>query len=234
MKTLSTAAALAALVLVPAPARAATPLADGQLCGYSMMSDPTGPDGTMTGYLEGGPVFAVADDLAGNPVSVTLTCTIQTGWDLSHAGTDAVSASASGTGVAVLPPTPYRFTMADPWEPLSLCTEVILVDGHGETHHLYWDDSSNGGAHDFSTSPTAKCFGPCNLAFPSNCDPPPCEDEIGLHCRVVGFHTVPAVFDAVSSVFVDVVDPAICPVLVTAYPPEGDVPNLWDCPPYES
>lgn len=32
---------------------------------------------------------------------------------------------------------------------------------------------------------------------------------------------------------VPLVDQLVCPVLVLLFPPEGDVPDLWDCPPYE-
>lgn len=27
-------------------------------------------------------------------------------------------------------------------------------------------------------------------------------------------------------------DPLVCPVLATMFPPEGDIPGVWDCPPY--
>ena len=30
------------------------------------------------------------------------------------------------------------------------------------------------------------------------------------------------------------VDMVVCPVLAVAFPPQGDVPGIWDCPPYES
>lgn len=28
------------------------------------------------------------------------------------------------------------------------------------------------------------------------------------------------------------VDPIVCPVIVPVFPPEGDIPGVWDCPPY--
>lgn len=27
-------------------------------------------------------------------------------------------------------------------------------------------------------------------------------------------------------------DQLVCPVLALVYPPEGDIPGVWDCPPY--
>jgi hypothetical protein len=35
-------------------------------------------------------------------------------------------------------------------------------------------------------------------------------------------------------IFYEVVDPAVCPPLATVVPPEGDVDNVYDCPPYGS
>jgi hypothetical protein len=30
----------------------------------------------------------------------------------------------------------------------------------------------------------------------------------------------------------DDLDPTLCPLLATAFPPSGDIPGVWDCPPY--
>ena len=30
----------------------------------------------------------------------------------------------------------------------------------------------------------------------------------------------------------NLIDALSCPVLAIMFPPEGDVPGLWDCPPY--
>ena len=30
------------------------------------------------------------------------------------------------------------------------------------------------------------------------------------------------------------IDGVVCPVLAVAFPPQGDIPGIWDCPPYEA
>jgi hypothetical protein len=67
---------------------------------------------------------------------------------------------------------------------------------------LYWDDE----AEVWSTDPGVLCY-----------DFGPEPDPLG---------------EVVDGLFVDVVDPLLCAVLVTQYPPEGDLPGIWDCPPY--
>ena len=55
----------------------------------------------------------------------------------------------------------------------------------------------------------------------------PCDN----HVHTPEFDPVGDLNDAV---FVRHVDPLLCPVLAAAYPPEGDVPGVWECPPYHS
>ena len=221
MRTLSIAAAVVALAFGPvAPAGAEPPAVHGPLCHFYS---------TSPGVFTGGPVAVVAGDPSGNPVSVTLTCSIRSG--ATHTAPVIASASASGTSVVTLPPTPFDWDV-EPDTVVSLCTALTVVDAHGETHRLYWNPYSGGGDGRFSTSDTAACDLPCTLEYPSSCTPPCEDDAIQLHC------IVPAVLDLVDAVFIDVVDPAVCPVLAQMFPPEGDVDYpvlgdpLWDCPPY--
>jgi hypothetical protein len=44
------------------------------------------------------------------------------------------------------------------------------------------------------------------------------------------FDSVPPLDDLTRTV----VDPLVCPLLATLLPPDGDVPGIWDCPPYAS
>lgn len=229
-------AALLALAFVPGVPAGAAPTVDGELCDFvttGLLAD----DGTETFVIDGGPLVAAdLSDAVANPVTMTLRCSIQPGFDYRHTAPDAASASATGTGAVTLPPTPVEVALdPDEWWEFTYCTEVTAVDARGVTHRLYWDSARSGGENRFSTSDSALCaVSWCQQSMPSNCDPPPCEDEIHLHCSLVGFHTVNAVLDAVDAFFVDVVDPAVCPVLAGQFPPEGDVPGVWDCPPYST
>jgi len=83
---------------------------------------------------------------------------------------------------------------------------------------FYWDDVAGA----WSTSPYVECMSWC-------CDPPPDDDLL----------------DKVDQVFIDHVDPVLCPVLAehagtvgpVAVEPDGDVSiagsEVWLCPPYE-
>ena len=224
------AAALAALSFLPGmPAEAGPPpAADGRTCGFTLFFDPTSGGDAVIGELRGGPIV-VADlaNLVANPVEVTLVCTIQTGTDWTHNGTDAVSASATGTTAAVLPPTPFSAEMP-PGQPTSLCTALVVEDARGEVHHLYFDHVGGGGTNEFSTSPDAACVGACTQPmFGGSCEPPPCRDRIHLNCS-----PVLTVVELAGQAIADHVDPLICQVLAVAFPPEGDIPPSWDCPPY--
>ena len=60
----------------------------------------------------------------------------------------------------------------------------------------------------------------------------------GMVCEYdPGGHTCPLsgpIEDAVNEVFHGVVDPLACSILAPISPPDGDVPPVWDCPPYGS
>jgi hypothetical protein len=144
--------------------------AAGPACGFASNDDPTGAvanPGTQVGEVSGGPVVvadlpgvddsttppSVTFDTTGNPASATITCALQVGGTGVYTDADAVSASASGTVVAYLPPTviSYQATATDPvWS----CTTWVLSDANGDTDTLYLDDTTG----EFSTDPaTATC-----------------------------------------------------------------------------
>src|SRR5688500_6135183 len=110
-KALAAAVAAVGLVAGPAlPANAGAPTPVGSDCSSSSMTDLSDPSGDTTiAAIDGGP-YTVADlaDPTANPVRVTLTSSLQVGYE-DHTGPDVVSVSGSGIGVAVVPTTfaPY-------------------------------------------------------------------------------------------------------------------------------
>ena len=216
MRTALAAAAAVALAVVPGAPAGAAPAADGRRCTFASVTNPSGSGDVQLGEINGGPVV-VADlsDLLANPVTVTLTCTIQVHPNWTHAGADAVSVSASGAVAVTLPPTVASYVAPEGY-PVFLCTELTVTDARGATHHLYWD----GSAKEYSASDAATCI--------DHLDPEIFPGPLG------------PVFDLLDRVFRDVVDPAVCPQLAAVFPPDGDVdyPVLggpfWDCPPYAS
>jgi hypothetical protein len=167
----------------------------GFTCGFSSSDDPTGAvanPGTQVGELDGGPI-AVADlpnvdttttpptvtfDTGGNPASATITCALQVGGTGLYTDADAVSASASGTVVAYLPPTLVSY-QASATDPVWSCTTWTLTDAHGASQTLYLDDTSG----NFLTDPAAAH---CALAISQQippqevCDaaPPACDTPV--------------------------------------------------------
>lgn len=136
----ATAFGSATLAVAP-PAQAQ---AEGVRCGLTSAADPTAEADIYTGELHGGPLTVTADPTA----SITLKCTVQVGaTGQVHAGPDAASASASGTGTAVLPPTAVSYA-APPSADVYLCTEVNV---NGVT---YYYDEANG---IWSQSSSASC-----------------------------------------------------------------------------
>jgi len=128
------AALLAACLLAGSPGAAHADPFTGTTCGFSAMNDPTGDTsatGQFVGEIDGGPYAAA--DLA----SLTLTCALQLGTG-AYADPDAVSATASGTGVVVLAPTPITFPAG--YEPIYTCTELTVgavtyyYDGPSDTY----------------------------------------------------------------------------------------------------
>ncbi len=177
-------------------------------------AEPAAPTGFACGFA------ATADperadwwvgEVDGGPLTVpgservTLRCSIQLGW-LTHDAPDLVSVSASGdgsAGVAVVPPTVFRYT--DPHDDVvAVCSEVTVVEAGGATRTLYRDHHSG----DWTTDPRSTC------------------DFMSTVCP-----TTTRGHDYCRDPFEP--DSTLCPVLATAFPPEGDVPGLWDCPPYQ-
>jgi hypothetical protein len=184
---------LAALLLAGTalPGHAATPLAV-DLCGWASITDPTSVD-RQVGEIHGGPMVATAVDPAAGLVLVTLTCSLRTGpYTATHLDPVAASASASGFGIAVLPPTPVAYPAA-PDAFVSVCTDVVLADGAGSTHY-YWD----AWVQEFSTDPSVPCTG-------AEC--------LSTECGPSG---------QVDRLLADAVDPVVCPVLAMPFPPDGD------------
>ena len=110
----------------------------GVLCGFSSISNPQAEVGTQTGELDGGPLELINEE-TGALETATLTCTIQVNSAI-HNGTsnDAVSASASGTGVVVLPPTVVSY-QAGAADPVYLCSQITFSGGVT----LYWHSSDD-------------------------------------------------------------------------------------------
>lgn len=205
--------------LLPAPADAAVPSPDGYACGYSSLTDPTAEEGTQLGEIDGGPIV-VADlprvdvhgdptlswDVLGNPASATLTCDLQLN-DQTHGGPNTVSLSASGTTVVVLPPTTTSYALSVN-DTVHLCTSVTVTDARGDSGTFYWDAWEQ----EWTTDSTVPCTG---LLAPPCCYVP----FVGDTSEIVG------------ELFLEV-DRIVCAVLDDVFPPEGDIPGLWHCPPY--
>jgi len=139
-------ALLAAAVAVAAangPAAAAPPELQGLTCGYTFASTPAG----WAGEIDGGPIAAVSADVA----SLTLTCSIVAGPSYGHGDAPVVTASASGSQAAVLPPTPFAGPL--PGRTLGMCTRVSLTMRDGTTHELYYDADRE----EFTTDPGVSC-----------------------------------------------------------------------------
>ena len=197
------------------------PTLAGDVCNYRGAITPRPQGGDEWAVLvTGGPIAAarvvtmlpaldeVLDD---NLYSITLTCSVKVG-ESDHTSPTAASATATGLGVAVL--QPRELTYLDPEiKGIGLCTQVTLTDRDGDSTTLYWDVADEA----FGTDPTVTC-GPV-ACIASACDDwPPSTPP----------RQVQDVVDIANQVFVEHVDPAVCPVL------GGDVPDVWDCPPYGS
>jgi hypothetical protein len=139
---------LAGCALVAATALAAPQAAHadnvyaGFTCGFAATTDPTGAlansdtqTGTVFDYFYSGTTGTNA-----GPDTVTVTCSIQIN-DPNPAGPDAVSASATGTGGAILPPVLVSF-VAQPGDVVFACTEVTATAPDGTTKSLVTGDES--------------------------------------------------------------------------------------------
>lgn len=215
MKSVVVACAVLA-ALLPGPAGAGVPEPLGLDCGFTSVSSPQ-HDVYHYGELDGGPIVVaelpVLDvageptlswDLLGNPVSATMRCDLQVNFS-THDGPDEATAAGSGTTVVVVPPTTVVYS-AGLEDVLVVCTSVTVTDARGNTGTFYLDPSA---ADQWSTDSGASCLaavGPC-------CEP------------------ITTITEAADEFFVEVVDPIVCPVLQTVFPPEGDM-AIWNCPPY--
>ncbi|HWL37814.1 MAG TPA: hypothetical protein VNQ77_16630 [Frankiaceae bacterium] len=213
-------ASVCALVLATsfaAPGSAAQPGPLDVGCGFTSVTDPR-PESSYSGqlgYLHGGPVTQ----------SGTLTCTIKV--DVAtHAApyVHGTSASATGTGVTVLPPTVAAYVLP-PLSSAYLCDEFTGTDGVT----WYW----NGDTSQWTTDANASC----SLSVSASTPDPAFENPVSV--------VVDTLLD-----LVDLVDqagaPVVCPVLASlapGVPPAVDVRSdgdtyvagarLLDCPPWE-
>jgi hypothetical protein len=183
---------------------AATPVAPARA------SDPTGflcaADKTASppgrGRLDGGPLVAAAA-ADGAPPADPLTITLRCSLQTDAYGTSSGPdfAETSGTGTGVAIAPPVEFAIP-PDEIAYVCTEVTLTDRAGTVRHRYWDEN----LYDFTDDPDAACglvyFYPCGGYGTT------CEDYVG-----------------------PLLDAVVCPALAPLYPPDGDVPDVWGCPP---
>lgn len=214
----ATVAALVVAALLPGQgASAAGPAPAGEVCGFVSMSDTTGQ--MQSGEIDGGPLVA-----PGSAVSITCSIHVDNG---THSGTAAVSASATGQSVVVLPPTPMSYPDPEA-QPVHLCTEAT-VDGTA----WYWDGAA------WTTDPDAPCVpsidlceydcvaGVLGLVYSAGAEVLPPEvrevawDPVfrGVGCWITGWcHPL---------------DALLCSSFEVLFPPEGDIPGIWDCPPYE-
>ena len=213
-------AALALLLVAPATTHAQEPVLAGEVCGYVAHQDVATSRWDV--HLYGGPIAAadvelVAPDplewVVDNPTSVTITCSLHLG--STHASPVMESASATGDAVAVLLPTARDVAAIDA---VTLCTRVAVTDGDGRSYEFYWD----GGDQEFARETSANCRAACTQELP-----PRGEGACG-----------PGPFDIVDHMLGSppwaTVDAVVCAVLKEQYPPEGDVPGVWDCPPYDT
>ena len=211
-KHLLAAALLAAAAALPAQA---DPLLAGEVCELVSVGDAAGH---RTGEVHGGPLTAadlalVSPDLSAvtdNPVSITLTCTVRLDWMVTHTSPAVAEASATGPAVAIVPPTVVGWDEPD-FPQAQVCTSAFVTTRDGDTTELYWDVYEGR----FTTDPGVLC-GPLACTT-SDCGP-----------------GIPGLIDYANDLIIDYVDPVVCPPLTQVFPPEGDVPDLWDCPPYAS
>jgi hypothetical protein len=133
VKKFAIAGLAAGTVLAFAPAAHAAADPQGLLCGFSSVTDPS-IEGSQTGEIDGGPLVLGTD---GGVYTGSLTCTIQTGTNDTHAEADAGSITGpTTTGVVAAGGTVTYEVGAD--EDVWLCTSVN-VQGQGT---LYYDETT--------------------------------------------------------------------------------------------
>lgn len=121
--------------------------------GYPVDIDP----GYRSGQISSWPVVAV--DYPG-PVdetwTITLVCGIQLGGTGAYSDPDVASASATGTTVVAIPPTPFRYADVPGAESYYCATRIFTSSG-GDTVTLYYDDVSDSWIED---EDAARCVAP--------------------------------------------------------------------------
>jgi hypothetical protein len=230
--------ALASVAAMGLPARADAPATDGQLCDLQVTEDPTAEAGTLTGELTGGPVLLTQQDGI-TPETGTLVCRAQVGTS-DHTGSGP---SISGRGTGVLTAGPATVTIYG--DDIYVCAEFV-DDSDGVTY--YWD----GEASDWSTSSNVTCLRRIQCVAVDGCNDTGavvcvavdgcndsgtgvcvavngCNDSYSLICVAVdgcnAFHTGGGDTGLL-------IDSIVCPIYAVVFPPEGDIPGIWDCPPY--
>lgn len=187
-----------------APAAHAFPAPAGALCGVATANSAPAP-GTQNGFVLSGPV-AMRDS---NPRIVHtgyVACAVQVNAAAHSAADVCATATLIGPVSAVLPPVPCSYP-ATANDTVYVCTSVHITGQPA----LYYDDT----AGVWSTSSAA----PCAPATRLRCDnsEPACATANGVLTPVK-----------------DTLDQLLCPPLALVFPPQGDVPPVWDCPPYAS
>ena len=118
-------------------------LGSGGLCSLAAVSDPAITGDVRVGSLQAGPIVFPDPDV------VSVTCTVQVGWDSWHTSSDAVSATGPyGQSVHYLPPTQVLYLRTDPPD-VWVCTQVDTWWGAA----YYFDAASR----TWTTSPYVPC-----------------------------------------------------------------------------
>lgn len=239
------AAVLAAAAAAPA-AHAAPMEITGHPCRWEGVARDTDPnEWTYLLFATPQKLSHVADT---SVVAGSLRCTLKIGPNESFHDDPAVASTVSPVTplVAVAPPTLAKVHVEESWWIPSVCAQVDL-EGGGT---YYWDDS----AERWTTDPHTICVDYTLPAAMIRTGTPldrrllwPILDEgfgvvNGASDMVNG--GVNGAEDLVNGVFVDHVDPTLCPLLGGLAPgtesltvdPTGDVSVagvlVWDCPPY--
>jgi hypothetical protein len=126
----------------------------GLLCGFSSVTDPGTEGGDVqTGELDAGPLLAVDNATPPAAQTGTVKCTIQVGGATHAAPDNGASASASGTGVIVLPATLVSYN-SPANVPVYLCTQFTYSNGTT----IYFDDSNDPAVEgDWTDDPNSDC-----------------------------------------------------------------------------
>jgi hypothetical protein len=181
----------------------------GLICQFSSTTDPTVEGGVQTGQISGGPLV-IQDSTTLLPGSGTLYCWLQVndathGDPLTHPGVHN-----HGTGVVTAGPAQITYT-ATATDNVYLCAS--FQDDASTTY--YWHDSTS----TWSTSP-----GDCGLAISAGPPDPGPLDPV--------FQLIDDTFTTLDGLEQALIDPVICPVLVALVGGDGDIPLVWNCPPY--